>query len=105
MEAENTTSERRTFTDEELRNAGASALYIAYYNEAGYKASARSEVERGPFTLEELDNTPNLGGGFFAALWRGYETKAFGRADSKNLSILESATARSKQEVMGWVRP
>jgi len=104
MEQQNTTSTDE-LTEQELWNAGASRLFIEYYNEAEPDASARSEVEQGPFTLDELDDNPNLGGGFFAALWRGEESGAFGRADSRNLAILESATGRSKKEAMGWVRP
>jgi hypothetical protein len=100
-----TTNSTEAFTEDQLRHAGASRLFIEYYNEAEPDASARSEVEHGPFSLEELNDNPNLGGGFFAALWRGEETEAFGRADSRNLAILESATGRSKKEAMGWVRP
>jgi hypothetical protein len=95
MEAETTTSESRTYTEQELREAGASALYIAYYNVASAKASARSEVERGPFTLDELNNTPRLGGGFFKALWTGDETAALRRADSSNAAILEVAIGKT----------
>lgn len=100
-----TTNSTDTLTKDQLRNAGASRLFIEYYNEAESNASARKEVEQGPFSLEELNDNPNLGGGFFAALWRGEETGAFSRADSRNLAILESATGRSKTETMGWVRP
>jgi len=89
-------------TEAELRTAGASALFVAYYKIAPSDASARSEVESGPFSLSDLNDNPNLGGGFFAALWNGDESGAFARADSRNLTILEEATGKDKATALGW---
>jgi len=99
---QNTTSDERNYTINQLINAGASALFIDYYQEADKSASARSTLESGMFTLEKLNESPHLGGGFFQALWNGNKEKAFARADSKNLSILEDATGEEKAEVLGW---
>lgn len=76
----------------ELRNAGASELFVNYYLAAPEGASARREVESGPFSLGELNDSPALGGGFFAALWNGNLWKAWRLADSKNATVLESAS-------------
>ena len=88
MEAKQNSTD--ALTEEQLRNAGASALFVAYYKAASPKATARSEVDRGPFTLEELNNSPHLGGGFFKALWNGNEVEARRRADTNNSRILDS---------------
>jgi len=85
-------------TEDDLRAAGASALFVAYYREAGPAASARREVERGPFDLEELNESPNRGGGFFKALWTGDEVGALRRADSKNARILEAVTGKTRED-------
>lgn len=82
-------STKREFTREVLRAAGASAMFVAYYMNAPAGASARREVDSGPFTLDELSETPHLGGGFFEALWSGNESAARRRADSQNSRILE----------------
>lgn len=96
---QNTNSELdRMFTEEELRDRGASALFVAYYKEADASASARREVEEGPFTLLALNDAPQLGGGFFEALWTGDETAALRRADSHNARILERVTGRTRED-------
>ena len=100
MEGDNSTNDE--LTNEELRNAGASALFVAYYNEAPTGASARVEVESGPFSLDELADDPYLGGGFFAALWNGDEMRAVSGADGKNLPIMEEVLGREKAEILGW---
>jgi hypothetical protein len=82
-------SNARAFTREELRTAGASAMFIAYYMNAPPQASARREIEQGPFMLSELNDTPRLGGGFFQALWNGDESAARRRADITNSQVLE----------------
>jgi hypothetical protein len=82
-------STEREFTREQLRTAGASAMFIAYYINAPANASARREVEQGPFDLSDLNDSPRLGGGFFAALWNGNESAARRHADSQNSQILE----------------
>ena len=84
METKTTT---RKYGNSELRRAGASSLFVRYYNTADKSASARREVEIG-LGLDTLAETPELGGHFFKALWCGdYET-ALQRADSKNTDIL-----------------
>jgi hypothetical protein len=81
-----------------LENAGASPLFVEYYDEAPAGASARREVESGPFSLDELNQSPELGGGFFQALWEGDTTKAIRRADSSNARILESITGMTRED-------
>jgi len=85
MEAETTTP-----MESKLRNAGASALFVAYYKAAPPEATARREVDSGPFSLEDLNESPHLGGGFFQALWNGNESNARARADSNNSEILDN---------------
>ena len=89
---------KQSYSEESLRNSGASALYVAYYQAASASASARREVESGPFTLEELNASPELGGGFFAALWNGNETQALRRADSRNAKILKEVTGKTRED-------
>ena len=81
-----------------LENAGASPLFVEYYDEAPTGASARREVESGPFSLDELNQSPALGGGFFEALWEGDTTQAIRRADSSNARILESVTGMTRED-------
>jgi hypothetical protein len=88
----------REYSSDELRDAGASALFVAYYQTADTDASARREIESGPFSLEELNEKPRLGGGFFAALWNGDEVQALRRADSKNAAILEIVTGKTRED-------
>jgi hypothetical protein len=86
MEAETTMTE---VSEEDLRQAGASSLFAHYYDEAPDTASAVREVDRGPFSLDELAERPHLGGHFFEALWNGHETRAVRRADGQNREILQ----------------
>jgi hypothetical protein len=86
MEAETTNME---VSEGELRQSGASSLFVHYYTEAPKSASARAEVEQGPFTLEQLAANPSRGGHFFEALWNGHETRAVQRADGRNRQILQ----------------
>lgn len=88
----------RDFTESQLRNAGASALFVAYYKAATPNASARREIEQGPFDLEELNDNPSLGGGFFNALWSGDETAALRRADASNAAILQTVTGKTRED-------
>lgn len=91
-------STEREYTEAELRAAGASALFVAYYKVADAGASARREVEQGPFSLEELNENPSLGGGFFNALWSGDEVQALRRADGHNSTILEEVTGKTRED-------
>jgi len=86
------------YDDAQLRNAGASTLFVEYYDEAPAGASARREVESGPFSLDDLDEAPTLGGGFFEALWEGDTTQAIRRADSSNAAILERVTGMTRED-------
>lgn len=79
------------YTEAELRDAGASDLFIRYYKAAPPSASARWEVEAGPFDLEELNDRPHVGGHFFSHLWEGDADAAWARADLSNRAILEDA--------------
>lgn len=88
----------KTYSEDELLNAGASALFCAYYKIADSGASAVCEVEQGPFSLEELNNSPHLGGGFFKALWSGNEKMALRQADGHNSTILEEATGKTRAD-------
>jgi len=88
----------RMYSEDELREAGASALFVAYYKAADAGATARREVERGPFSLDELDDNPSLGGGFFEALWTGDEVQALRRADGHNSTILETVTGKTRAD-------
>lgn len=81
--------EDREYSSKDLRAAGASNLFVRYYENAPADASARREVERGPFSLEKLNDQPSLGGGFFAALWKGNMPAARRRADQNNRRILD----------------
>ena len=76
-------------TDEKLLAAGASELFVRYFNTAPESASARHEIETGRFSLSELGEQPALGGGFFEALWNGEERSAVRRADGRNRGILK----------------
>jgi hypothetical protein len=87
-----------SYDEATLTNAGASLLFVEYYDEAPTGASARREVESGPFTLDELNQSPSLGGGFFEALWEGDTTQAIRRADSSNARILESVTGMKRED-------
>jgi hypothetical protein len=93
-------STNREYTEDELRDAGASALFCGYYRIADAGASARREVESGPFSLDKLNDNPQLGGGFFAALWEGDETQALRRADSHNSTILEEVTGKTQEDTL-----
>lgn len=77
-------------SDNVLLAAGASNLFVSYYHAAPEGASARHEIDSGPFSLYELAEKPHLGGGFFEALWKGEERKAVRRADGWNREILKS---------------
>jgi hypothetical protein len=90
MEAKTTT---RKYDNSELRRAGASSLFVRYYNIADKSASARREVEIG-LGLDTLAQTPKLGGHFFEALWYGDSKTALARADSANTDILKNALSR-----------
>jgi hypothetical protein len=85
MEAETT---MYGVSEAELIDAGASDLFVSYYNTAPESASARHEVDTGRFELSELAEKPQLGGGFFEALWNGDERTAVRRADGANRGIL-----------------
>jgi hypothetical protein len=75
----------------DITNAGGSTLAaLVYTYEYEGRHSVRQEIDSGPFTLTELNENPNLGGGFFAAVWRGDYEDAYARADSNNREILES---------------
>jgi len=91
-------STNRQYSTQELVNAGASQLFADYYHLAGENASARREVERGPFSLDKLSENPQIGGGFFAALWEGNTVQAIRRADSQNARILESITGMTRED-------
>jgi hypothetical protein len=87
-----------SYDEATLADAGASPLFVEYYDEAPTGASARREVESGPFSLDELNQSPSLGGGFFEALWEGDTTQAIRRADSSNARILESVTGMTRED-------
>ena len=87
-----------SYDEATLADAGASPLFVEYYDKAPTGASARREVESGPFSLDELNQSPSLGGGFFEALWEGDTTQAIRRADSSNASILESVTGMTRED-------
>lgn len=76
-----------------LIEAGASDLFVSYYDTAPERASARHEIDSGPFSLYELADRPHLGGGFFEALWNGNEEQAVWRADNWNREILRATPA------------
>ncbi len=78
----------RTYSTGELRAAGASTLFIDYYNTAPPQASARREVDRSD-DIMGIGEDPARGGHFFEYLWKGYTSKAWFRADSLNRQILE----------------
>jgi len=86
-------------SDNALLAAGASDLFVSYYNTAPERASARHEIDSGPFSLYELAEKPRLGGGFFEALWKGEEQKAFNRADAWNREILNSMSNHDVERV------
>lgn len=88
----------RLFTEDTLRDKGASDLFLAYYFAADGTASARREVESGPFPMETLNEKPHLGGGFFQALWEGDEVQALRRADTKNHAILAHLTGKTRED-------
>jgi hypothetical protein len=90
--------EENSYNGATLASAGASLLFVEYYDEAPSGASARREVESGPFSLDELDESPSLGGGFFEALWEGNTTQAIRRADAANARILESVTGLTRED-------
>ena len=85
MEAETT---MYGVSEAELIDAGASDLFVSYYNTAPESASARREVDDGVFELSELAEKPHLGGHFFEALWSGDVRTAVRRADGANIDIL-----------------
>jgi hypothetical protein len=92
-----TMSERQYSTDE-LLDAGASDLFASYYEAAPNNASGRREVEKGVFDLDELNDNPSLGGGFFESLWNGDMIQAIRRADSHNAKILEEVTGMTRED-------
>jgi len=75
------------YTTDELRDAGASMLFVDYYNTADPRASARHEVDRRE-DLSGIASNPSIGGSFFEHLWVGHTGKAWMHADSKNRRIL-----------------
>jgi len=85
-------------SEAELIDAGASDLFVSYYNTAPESASARQEVDTGRFELSELAEKPQLGGGFFEALWNGDERTAVRRADGANRGILRETSGVSVAE-------
>jgi hypothetical protein len=91
-------STNRQYSTQDLLEAGASQLFADYYELAGENASARREVEKGPFSLDKLSQNPDIGGGFFAALWEGDTVQAIRRADSQNARILESVTGMTRAD-------
>lgn len=91
-------SANREYSAQELREAGASELFISYYQIAPSTASARSEVENSLFDLSDLNERPSRGGGFFEALWSGDEVQAIRRADTNNEEILKEVTGKTRED-------
>jgi hypothetical protein len=81
-----------------LASHGASELFIEYYEYAPGNASARAEIEVGPFSIEELADNPRLGGHFFEALWEGDRLEASHRADIRNSRLLTSIRKNGELE-------
>lgn len=96
----NTNSDEAQLTETELRNAGASATYIVYYQTAkrlGVETNSTRHAER-----VVRDEVSYSGGGFHEALWnaehRWRGDNPYG-ADEQNKKILQEAGVyQSEQE-------
>ncbi len=92
MEAKTTTSDSDELTEEQLRNAGASATYIAYYKAAKRLGESTASTNHAEKVVE--DGVSYSGGGFHDALWdaepRWSGENPYG-ADSQNQRILAKA--------------
>ena len=78
----------RTYSQGELRAAGASDLFIDYYFEAPPQARARRKVDRSD-DIMGIGEDPARGGLFFERLWKGDTSKAWLWADNRNREILK----------------
>jgi hypothetical protein len=77
---------------QDLIKAGASKAFAkVYLTSHDGRHSIVSEVDSGPFTLDQLADGPGIGGHFFHALWNGDTEEAWNRADMNNRRIMEKA--------------
>ena len=88
----NTTTEDETLTEDELREAGASATYIAYYQAAMRLGESTPSTNHAEKVVNR--GVEYSGGGFHDALWNG-EPRWSGDnpygADGQNQRILQEA--------------
>lgn len=62
------------YTEEELREAGASELFIKFYQNAPKEHPLRRGLEKNQ-DLELISEKPYIGGPFVKHLWKGNETE------------------------------
>jgi len=90
---QNTTSDEGTLTEEQLREAGASASYIAYYQAAARMGESTASTTHAEMTVNH-GISADSGGSFHKSLWhnepRGNSSNPYG-ADSRNMRILTEA--------------
>lgn len=88
MEPESVEHSYGEYSAKELREAGASELFVRFYQHAPEDARVRNQLEN-IHGLEKLSESPYLAGGFFQLLWEGRREEAIGTADPDNEEIFD----------------
>lgn len=90
---QNTNSAEEQITEQDLREAGASASYIAYYQAAERMGESTPSTTHAKMTVNH-GISADSGGSFHKSLWhnepRGNSSNPYG-ADSRNMRILTEA--------------
>lgn len=80
------------YSAQTLEKAGASLAFVKVYSlDVDKRNSVREEMKKSFNSPESVGENPDIGGHFFAALWRGNCRKAWSRADPTNRVLMEKA--------------